>query len=43
MKRDMLEGQKDAVKQDTQRYLTMYEEKHQELLTTKQKLIEVSK
>lgn len=39
MKRSMLDYQKETIKNDTQRYLTMYEEKHQELLSTKEKLI----
>jgi hypothetical protein len=39
MKKSMLEYQRDCVKGDTQKYLTMYEEKHQELLITKDKLI----
>lgn len=39
MKKSMIEYQKDTVKSDTQKYLTMYEEKHQELLQTKEKLI----
>lgn len=39
MKKSVLDYQKDCVKSDTQRYLTMYEEKHQELLQTKDKLI----
>ncbi len=39
MKKSMLEYQKDTIKSDTQKYLQMYEEKHQELLTTKQSLI----
>ena len=43
MKKSMLEYQKDTIKSDTQKYLQMYEEKHQELLTTKQSLIEASK
>jgi hypothetical protein len=30
------------VKSDTQKYLTMYEEKHQELLQTKEKLLTAS-
>jgi len=32
MKKCMLECQKDTVKNDTQKYLTLYEEKHKELL-----------
>ena len=43
MKKDMLEYQKDCVKSDTHKYLTMYEEKHQELLATKEKLLTMSK
>ena len=35
MKRSMLDYQKDTIKTDTQKYLNMYEEKHQELLQTK--------
>lgn len=35
MKKSMLEYQKDTIKGDTQKYLTMYEEKHQELLQAK--------
>ena len=42
MKRSMLDYQKETIKTDTQRYLTMYEEKHQELLTAKEKLISLS-
>lgn len=29
MKKDMLEYQQECVKNDTHKYLTMYEEKHQ--------------
>ena len=43
MKKDMLSYQKECVKTDTQKYLEMYEEKHQELLETKVKLLAVSK
>lgn len=43
MKKDMLEYQQECVKTDTQKYLTMYEEKHQELLQTKERLLSVSK
>lgn len=39
----MLDYQQDCVKSDTQKYLTMYEDKHRELLETKQKLLEVSR
>lgn len=39
----MLEYQQECVKTDTQKYLTMYEDKHKELLETKQKLLEVSR
>jgi Zn-dependent M16 (insulinase) family peptidase len=39
----MLEYQQECVKSDTQKYLTLYEEKHKELLETKQKLLEVSR
>ena len=43
MKRSMLDYQKECVKSDTQKYLTMYEEKHQELLETREKLIEMTR
>lgn len=43
MKKEMLEYQQECVKTDTQKYLTMYEDKHKELLETKQKLLEVSR
>jgi hypothetical protein len=43
MKKEMLEYQQECVKSDTQKYLTLYEEKHKELLETKQKLLEVSR
>jgi centrosomal protein POC5 len=39
MKRSMLDYQKETIKNDTQRYLSMYEEKHQELLQAKERLI----
>lgn len=42
MKKSMLEYQKDTIKSDTQKYLTMYEEKHQELLEAKEKLISLT-
>ena len=42
MKKSMLEYQKDTIKNDTQKYLTMYEEKHQELLEAKDKLISLT-
>lgn len=42
MKRSMIEYQKDTVKSDTQKYLTMYQEKHQQLLQAKDKLISLS-
>lgn len=42
MKQSMLDYQKQSVKSDTQKYLTMYEEKHQELLQTKEKLLTAS-
>ena len=42
MKQSMLDYQKESVKTDTQKYLTMYEEKHQELMETKEKLLKMS-
>ena len=42
MKQSMLDYQKECVKTDTQKYLTMYEEKHQELMETKEKLFKMS-
>ncbi len=42
MKKSVLEYQKDCVKNDTQKYLTLYEEKHQELLQAKDKLISLT-
>ena len=42
MKRSILDYQKETIKSDTQRYLTMYEEKHQELLGAKEKLISIT-
>ncbi len=39
----MLDYQQECVKTDTHKYLTMYEDKHQELLDTKAKLLEVSR
>jgi len=38
MKKSMLDYQKESIKNDTHKYLTMYEEKHQELLSAKEKL-----
>ena len=42
MKKSMLEYQKETIKGDTQKYLTMYEEKHKELLDAKDKLIDLT-
>lgn len=42
MKKSMIEYQKDTIKTDTQKYLTMYEEKHQELLQAKDQLINLT-
>jgi SMC interacting uncharacterized protein involved in chromosome segregation len=42
MKRAMLDYQKDTIKDDTQKYLTMYEEKHKELLEVKDQLISLT-
>lgn len=35
MKKSMLEDQREKIKEETERYLTMYEEKANELLSTK--------
>ena len=43
MKKSMIEYQKETIKSDTQKYLTMYEEKHQELLQAKEQLIGLSR
>lgn len=42
MKRSMLDCQKETIRSDTQKYLTMYEEKHQELLQAKDQIITLS-
>ena len=42
MKKAMLEYQKETIKGDTQKYLTMYEEKHKELLANKDQLISLT-
>lgn len=40
MKREMLDYQQECVKTDTHKYLTMYEQKHKQLLETKEKLLQ---
>ena len=42
MKKAMLEYQKETIKGDTQKYLTMYEEKHKQLLSSKDQLISLT-
>lgn len=43
MKRSMLDDQKEQVRADTEKYLKMYEQKHEELVQTRENLLAKTK
>jgi hypothetical protein len=43
MKRSMLEDQSERVRADTEKYIKMYEQKHEELVQTRESLLEKTK
>lgn len=43
MKRSMLEDQSERVRADTEKYIKMYEQKHEELVQTRESLLDKTK